>query len=87
VLIYAPPGPVAQGAPAAPVLYFTRESLSGRLSLPLTATLPLATPPRAGQSDPAEQGMLDALTLPHFYASGLIELQVGGALLTLVPAG
>ena len=33
----------------------------------------------------AQKGLLDALTLPHFYASGLIELQVGGALLALVP--
>jgi hypothetical protein len=83
VLIYVPPSGQA-GAPAAPLLYFTRESLSGRLDLPLKATLPLQVPPRAGQQDPAEASVLDALTLPHLYASGLIQLQVGGALLALI---
>ena len=86
VLIYVPPSGVA-GAPPSPLLYFTRQSLSGRLVLPLKSTLPLQTPPRVGQNDPTEKALLDALTLPHFYASGLIELQVGGALLALVPAG
>jgi len=86
VLIYVPPGPAVKGAPSAPLLYFTRESLSGRLDLPLDETLPLKNPPRAGQPDPTESALLDALTLPHFFASGLIELQVGGALLTLVHA-
>ncbi len=81
VLIYVPP---AQGAPSAPILYFTRESLSSRLDLPLNETLPLATPPRAGQDNPTEAAALDALTLPHLYASGLVELQIGGALLALV---
>jgi hypothetical protein len=85
VLIYVPPAQ-AQGAPAAPVLYFTRESLSGRLAVPVKETLPLASPPPAGKSDPTEVAVLDALTLPHFYASGLIQLQVGGALLALVHA-
>jgi hypothetical protein len=83
VLIYMPPAQAA-GAPAAPVLYFTRESLSGRLDLPLNQTLTLATPPRAGQVNPTEGALLDALTLPHLYASGLVQLQVGGALLALV---
>jgi hypothetical protein len=83
VLIYVPPAQ-APGAPMAPILYFTRDSLSGRLATPLQQTLPLATPPRAGQTDPAEIGVLDALTLPHLYASGLVQLQVGGALLALV---
>ena len=56
----------------------------GRLGLPLKQTLPLATPPRAGQDDPTEAAVLDALTLPHLYASGLVQLQIGGALLALV---
>ena len=86
VLIYVPPAQQA-GAPSAPVLYFTRESLSGRLALPLNETLPLATPPRAGQGNPTEAAVLDALTLPHLYASGLIQLQIGGALLALVHVG
>jgi hypothetical protein len=90
VLIYVPPTNL-QGAPNSPILYFTRESLSGRLNVPLHDTLSLKSPPRAGgakvqaQNDPTEKGLLDALTLPHFFASGLIELQVGGALLALVP--
>jgi len=86
VLIYVPPSGVP-GAPVSPLLYFTRESLSGRLDLPLAATLPLRTPPRVGQNDLREKPILDALTLPHFYASGLIQLQVGGALLALVHSG
>jgi hypothetical protein len=80
VLIYVPP---AVGGPTAPVLYFTRESLSGRLDIPLKQTLPLKAPPRAGQADPTEGAVLDELTLPHLFDSGLTELQVGGALLTL----
>jgi hypothetical protein len=86
VLIYAPPSGVS-GAPVSPVLYFTRESLSGRLALPLAATLPLQPPPRVGQNDLREKPILDGLTLPHFYSSGLIQLQVGGALLALVHSG
>jgi hypothetical protein len=83
VLIYMPPAQ-APGAPAAPLLFFTRESLSGRLDQPLNQTLTLTTPPRAGQANPTEGALLDALTLPHLYASGLVQLQVGGALLALV---
>jgi hypothetical protein len=86
VLIYVPPSGVL-GAPTSPLLYFTRESLSGRLDLPLKDTLPLQTPPRVGQDDLLEKPILDALTLPHFYDSGLIQLQVGGALLALVHSG
>ena len=86
VLVYMPPV-AALGPTQAPtyVLYFDRESLSDRLDLPLKETLALATPPYAGQADLSEARMIDALTLSHLYASGLVQLQIGGALLALVP--
>ena len=37
-----------------------------------------------GPDNPTEAAVLDALTLPHLYASGLVQLQIGGALLALV---
>jgi hypothetical protein len=82
VLMYMPPGP---NADAPGVLYFTRESLSGRLELPLDQTLSPKTPHRVGHDDPTESAVIDALTLPHLYSSGLIQLPASGALLALTP--
>jgi hypothetical protein len=82
VLMYMPPGPES-GPPA--VLYFTRESLSGRLDAPLEETLASNGPHKPGKQKPAETNLIDALTLPNLYASGLIQLPASGALLTLNP--
>ena len=45
----------------------------------------LRPPPPAGQDDPTEGPLIDALTLPHLFVTQLIQLQVGGALLALMP--
>jgi hypothetical protein len=82
VLVFMPP---AKGATATTALFFERGDLAGRLKLPLEETLPLTTPPPAGQDDPTEGPLIDALTLPHLFVTQLIQLQVGGALLALMP--
>lgn len=82
ILVFMPP---AQGATSTTALYFERQSLTARLDRPLKETLPLASPPRAGQDDPTEMAVIDALTLPNLFTSELIQLQVGGALLVLTP--
>jgi hypothetical protein len=85
VLVYMPPGP-QEGPPT--VLYFTRESLSGRLDIPLSQTLKpatLANPHRVGKEAPDEAALIDQLTLPNLFASGLVQLPASGALLVLSP--
>jgi hypothetical protein len=82
VLVFMPP---AKGSPATTALFFQRDDLAGRLKLPLKQTLPLSSPPPAGKEDPVETPLVDALTLPHLYVTQLIQLQIGGALLSLTP--
>jgi len=91
VLVYLPPVQVASSAltaaPATTLLYFTKESLSGRLDLPLSSTLLRKNPPPAGTDAPEETALIDGLTVPHLFSAGLVQLQAGGALLVLNPAG
>lgn len=82
VIVFMPP---ALGSTVRTALFFERQNLSSLLDRPLKETLPLATPPRAGQDDRIEAGVIDALTLPKLYMWQLIQLQVGGALIALTP--
>ena len=77
--------PAVAGSTDTRVLFYQRSDLATRLSAPLRDTLPVAIPPRAEQPDTREVAVIDQLTLPHYFSSQLVELQVGGALLALTP--
>ena len=77
--------PSVAGSTQTRLLFYQRSDLALRLGAPLRDTLPLAIPPRADQPDTTEVAVIDQLTLPHYFSSQLVELQVGGALLGLTP--
>ena len=77
--------PSVAGSTDTRTLFFERRDLATHLDQPLRDTLPLAAPPRADRANPIEADLIDRLTLKHYYTSQLVELQVGGTLLSLTP--
>ena len=65
VIAYMPPPP---GQQPSSLLFLERANLQKELSMPLSKTLPLETPPLPSQTDAKEQKTIDNLTLPVEYA-------------------
>jgi len=83
VLAYLPPPP---GQNPSTVLFLERANLSKQLSMPLSKTLPLTTPPLPSQADTKEQKTVDALTLPVEYSFRYQKLTNDTEAIILAPA-
>jgi hypothetical protein len=83
VIAYLPPPP---GQEPLTVLFLERANLSKELSMPLSKTLPLTTPPLPSQADTQEQKTVDKLTLPVEYSFKYQKLTDGTEAIILVPA-
>jgi hypothetical protein len=82
LIAYMPPAP---GQAPSTVLFLERANLSKQLSMPLSKTLPLTTPPLPSQADTKEQATIDKLTLPVEYSFKYYP-QPNGKWLLLVPS-
>jgi hypothetical protein len=82
LIAYMPP---PAGSAPSTIIWLERANLSKQLSMPITKTLPLTTPPLPSQSDPKEQGVIDKLTLPVEYSFRWTPVN-GSRWLLLVPA-
>ncbi len=83
VIAYLPPPP---GQQAQTVLFLERANLSKELSMPLSKTLPMTTPPLPSQADTAEQRTIDKLTLPVEYSFKYEKMTADTEAIILVPA-
>jgi hypothetical protein len=82
VIAYMPPPP---GQVPSTLLFLERANLQKELSMPLSKTLPLTTPPLPSQADKQEQKTIDNLTVPVEYAFKYQKLSDGTQALILAP--
>jgi hypothetical protein len=82
IVAFMPPPP---GKPPTTLLYLQKDALAKQLSEPLSATLPLASPPLPTAPDPMEKATIDKLTLPKVYTFKVQQLQDASAVLILNP--
>jgi len=73
--------PTTSGGPTA--VFLRRDQVSSELKNPLSDTLPLKTPPRAGVPDSRESAVIDALTLQNTFPAHFEPLPDGDAILVL----
>jgi hypothetical protein len=83
VLTFMPP---ASGSEDTHAIFFRRADLSAQLDRPLGETLRTRTKVQPADLDPIEGGVVDRLTLPHFFRTQPTQAQDGSVILVLDPA-
>jgi hypothetical protein len=83
VLAFPPPRP---GTDANHALFFRRSDLKDQLDRPLQETLAPVPALRPATLGALEGGLVDRITLPHFFSASPVQAQDGSAILVLDPA-